>query len=67
MLIRNILTTLIAICIVPGIVFFVLYGRARMKEDERKEKLFLKLHYTFLSLVVILGIIWLFLMVETES
>jgi preprotein translocase subunit YajC len=66
-LLRTLLTTLIVLCGIPGIVFFFLYGRARMKENERQEKLFLKLHYTFLSIVVLLGIIWMFLMVETET
>jgi H+/Cl- antiporter ClcA len=50
-----------------AIVTFVLYAGARMKEKESKEKLFLKLHYTSLFILFLLGVIFIFFMVETET
>jgi hypothetical protein len=46
---------------------FVVYARARMQGDERREKLYLKIHYTALFVVVLLGIIYLLLMVKTAD
>jgi hypothetical protein len=46
---------------------FVLYARARMQEKEDREKLFLTIHYAALSILVVLGIVYLFFMVETAT
>jgi hypothetical protein len=66
-LFQNLLISIIAGCGVVGIITFVLYGRARMKEDEKREKYYLRIHYTALFLVLILGIVFLFYMVETAD
>lgn len=64
---QNLLISIIAASGVLGIVSFVLYGRARMKEDERRERYFLRIHYIALFLVLLLGIAYLFYMVETAD
>ena len=64
---QNLLISIIAASGVIGIITFVLYGRARMKEDERREQYFLRIHYVALFLVLLLGIVYLFYMVETSS
>lgn len=64
---QNLLISIIAGCGVIGIVSFVLYSRARMKEDEQRERYFLRIHYTALFLVLVLGIVFLFYMVETAD
>lgn len=64
---QNLLISIIAASGVIGIISFVLYGRARMKEDERREQYFLRIHYVALFLVLLLGIVYLFYMVETAS
>jgi hypothetical protein len=58
---------MIAGCGIVGIVSFILYGRARMKEEEERERYFLRIHYAALFLVILLGIIFLFYMVETAD
>jgi hypothetical protein len=63
----NILAVPAFICLVIAIVTFVLYGRARMKEQEQKEKLFLKVHYACLFILLLLGIVYMFFMVETGN
>jgi hypothetical protein len=52
---------------VVAAVTFVLYARARMKEQEQKEKLFLSIHYTSLGILFLIGIAYMFLMIETET
>lgn len=52
---------------ITAIATFILYGRARMKEQEQQEKRFLRIHYTALFLVLLLGVILLFYMVETAN
>ena len=52
---------------VTAAITFVLYGRARMKEQEEKEKRFLRIHYTSLGLLFLTGIVFMFFMVETET
>lgn len=64
---QNLLISIIAASGVIGIISFVLYGRARMKEDERREQYFLRIHYVALFLVLLLGIIYMFYMVETAG
>ena len=64
---QNLLISIIAASGVIGIITFVLYGRARMKEDERREQYFLRIHYVALFLVLLLGIVYLFYMVETAN
>jgi hypothetical protein len=54
-------------CAVVAVVGFVLYGHYRMKEDEEKEKIFMRLHYIALSVLLVLGIIYIFFMVETAN
>jgi len=66
-LFQNLLISTIAVCGAIGIVFFVLYVRARMKEDGERERKFLRVHYVALTLVLLLGIIYLFYMVETAG
>ncbi|HTE09777.1 MAG TPA: hypothetical protein VK645_02390 [Chitinophagaceae bacterium] len=63
----NILVMLAIINGIVAITSFVLYGRARMREEEQKEKQFLKLHYTCLFILLLLGIVYMFFMVETET
>ena len=63
----NMLAALAILNIMVAISTFVLYGRARMKEQEAKEKLFLKIHYASLFVLLALGIIFMFFMVETET
>lgn len=61
---------LAALAIISGVIAaaaFVLYGRARMKEQEQKEKLFLRIHYTSLFILLLIGIVFMFFMVETET
>jgi Mn2+/Fe2+ NRAMP family transporter len=60
-----IIIVLAIICALVAVVGFVLYGHYRMKEDEEKEKIFLHLHYAALSVLLLLGIIYMFFMVET--
>jgi hypothetical protein len=66
-LIVNILAVLATINIIVAITTFVLYGRARMKEQEQREKYFLRIHYTALFILLVLGIVFMFFMVETET
>jgi hypothetical protein len=64
------LRLLIGLAITSGaiaVVTFVLYTRARMQENETKEKLFLNLHYTCLCILFLLGVLFMFFMVETET
>ena len=63
----HLLISVIAGCGIIGIVSFVLYARARMKEDEPREKYYLRIHYTALFLVMILGMVFLFYMVNTSD
>lgn len=67
MRIQSILTTFIIIFLGLGIIFFFLYGRARMQENKEKEQLFLRIHFTLLGLVALLGLIWMMIMVETAD
>ena len=64
---QNILISIVAACGVIGIITFVLYARARMKEDEQKEQFYLRIHYAALFIVLILGVVYLFYMVETAT
>ncbi len=52
---------------IVAIISFVLYGRARMQEQSSKEKFFLNLHYGSLFFLFLLGIIYMFFMVETAT
>jgi hypothetical protein len=64
------LRLLIGLAILNGaiaVATFVLYTRARMKENEPKEKLFLNLHYTCLFILFLLGVVFMFFMVETAT
>ena len=67
----NLFTRLLAVFAlldaVTAIVTFVLYGRARMQEEEQKEKLYLRVHYASLFILLLLGIVFMFFMVETET
>jgi hypothetical protein len=66
-LLEHLLISIIAACGVIGIISFVLYARARMKEDEPREKYYLRIHYTALFIVLILGMVFLFYMVNTAD
>ncbi|RTL57150.1 MAG: hypothetical protein EKK37_13950 [Sphingobacteriales bacterium] len=49
-----IITCILAvISAIVGVLGFVLYIRARMMADEKKEKFYLKLHYTALTLLLL--------------
>jgi hypothetical protein len=53
---------LIGLIIMTGVVSassFVLYVRARMKEDETKERSFRSIHYLSLFIFVVIGVILL--------
>jgi hypothetical protein len=63
----NLLAPLAIIDTVIAITAFVLYGRARMREEEQKEKLFLKIHYISLFILLLIGVVFMFFMVETET
>jgi hypothetical protein len=63
----NMLTAFAIINMVIATTAFVLYGRARMKVEEQKEKLFLKIHYASLFLLLLVGIVFMFFMIETET
>jgi hypothetical protein len=52
---------------VVAIISFILYGRARMQEKSSREKMFLNLHYGSLFFLFLLGIIYMFFMVETAT
>ncbi|MBS1566058.1 MAG: hypothetical protein JST39_16840 [Bacteroidetes bacterium] len=64
---QNILISIVIACGIIGIATFILYARARMKEDEQKEQFYLRIHYAALFIVLILGLIYLFYMVETAT
>ena len=66
-LIVHLLALLAIINIVIAITTFVLYGRARMREEEQKEKYFLRIHYISLFILLLLGIVFMFFMIETET
>lgn len=50
-----------------AIASFVMYGRARMRQQEQKEKYYLQIHYTSLFILLLLGIVFMFYMVETAD
>ena len=52
-----------ATCALMGVVSFVLYARARMKE-QATEAFYLRMHYWFLFLLFVLGIAIMFYMGE---
>ena len=64
---QNLLIAIIAVCGIIGIISFVLYARARMKGDEPREKYYLRIHYTALFAVLILGMVFLLYMVNTAD
>ena len=56
---------MIAVCILTGLVSaitFILYVRARMKEEEQKEKKFQTIHYLSLFAFVFFGVIILIML-----
>jgi hypothetical protein len=64
------LSILIALCIasdITAVISFIIYVRARMKEQERKEKLFLKIHYSSLFILFLLGMVYMFVMIEKAN
>ncbi|HEY4147911.1 MAG TPA: hypothetical protein VGM41_03230 [Chitinophagaceae bacterium] len=63
----NFLIAIVIACGITAIVTFVLFGRARMKEEEQREKRFLRIHYTALFLLMLAGIILIFYMVGTSD
>jgi len=66
-LLLSLFIIVISACGITGIVSFILYGRARMKEDERREQLYLRIHYIALTIVFILAMIFMFYMVNTSD
>ena len=63
----NLLISVIVASGILAVISFVIYVRARMKEQEERERLFLRIHYTALFTVLLLGIVLLFYMVETSD
>jgi hypothetical protein len=63
----RILAALASADIIFAVVTFVLYGRARMKEQEQKEKFYLALHYASLFVLLLVGMVYMFFMVETSA
>lgn len=63
----NILVLLALLDAVVAITTFVLYGRARMQEQEGRENRFLKIHYITLFVLLLLGLVFMFFMVETSD
>lgn len=59
-----ILSGLAMLAIAIAIITFVLYGRARMKEQEAREKMFLTIHYASMFVLLLLGIVYMFFMIE---
>jgi len=56
---------MIAICVLTGlisVITFILYVRARMKEEEQKEKKFQTIHYLSLFAFVFFGVIILIML-----
>jgi hypothetical protein len=66
-LFQHLLISIIAGCGIIGVVSFVLYARARMKEDEPREKYYLRIHYAALFAVLALGIVFLLYMVNMSD
>jgi hypothetical protein len=66
-LLTNLLILLAITAGIVGIITFILYGRARMKEQEQREKLFLRIHYAALFVVVLAGLIYMFYMVGSSD
>jgi len=66
-LFEAILAPVAVITILIAIVTFVMYGRARMQEQEYNEKMYLRIHYASLFLLLLLGIVYMFFMVETQA
>jgi heme/copper-type cytochrome/quinol oxidase subunit 2 len=56
-LIFTITCVLAVISAMVGVIGFILYIRARMKANEAKENFYLKLHYTALTILLLLVII----------
>ena len=63
----KILALLAILNIVVAMTAFVLYGRARMKEEKQKEQSFLRIHYISLFILLLLGMVFMFFMIETET
>ena len=66
-LFEAILAPVAVITILIAFVTFVMYGRARMQEQEYNEKMYLRIHYASLFLLLLLGIVYMFFMVETQA
>ena len=68
--INSLIKLLLPIVIISGLtaaISFVLYGRARMKEQIRQEKFYLNIHYISLSILCLLGIIYMMIMVNADN
>ncbi len=63
----TILIMLAIASLLAAAVTFVLYGRARMNEQEQREKMYLRIHYTCLFILFAVGIVYMFFMVETQG
>ena len=66
-LFRHPLTVFVVADLIVAIIFLVLYGRARMKEQEQREKLFFRIHTAALIILMITGIIYMMVMVEADN
>ena len=54
------------ICAVVSVISFILFIRARMREDEQKENFYKNIHYTALTIFLILLIAALNIYKETD-
>jgi flagellar basal body-associated protein FliL len=62
------LLIILAVCAaLVAVISFVLYGRARMQERTPQEKQYLAVHYTSLFILLLLGIVYMFFMVQTAD
>ena len=53
-----------ALCAIVAIISFLLFGRARMREQDRLERQWLRVHAVSMTLLLLAGILYMFLMVE---
>lgn len=63
----QLLVTVIVLNALVAIASFIAYGRARMQEREADEKRWLKIHYTSLFILLAIGVVYMFFMVQTAD
>ncbi|MDE3250694.1 MAG: hypothetical protein KGO82_18680 [Bacteroidota bacterium] len=63
----QLLVTVIVLNVAVAAGSFIAYGRARMQEREADEKRWLKFHYTSLFILLAIGVLYMFFMVQTAD